>query len=241
MRPTIRVQNLIIRGGETTGLKQLEEYILSPDHGVAAKGSKHHAVHPSRLSAWISMGCLSMRWVYRELIERGQNANSSLVLELLWRDYFRFMFKKHGKQFLGSQELGTDQVEMALNQDELFEKWKTGTTGTAQIDASMRQLNATGYMSNHNRQIVAGFLADQLKVDWTRGAAYFEEKLIDYSPASNWGNWAFVAGGGAHPRDSRYFLAGKPAEELDTRSEFISTWLDDIYEDDNAFAPVLPA
>jgi len=33
-----------------------------------------------------------------------------------------------------------------------------------------------------------------LNVDWTKGAAYFEEKLIDYSPASNWGNWAFIAG-----------------------------------------------
>jgi deoxyribodipyrimidine photo-lyase len=228
-------------GGETTGLRHLEEYILNPDQNIIYKGSKHNAVHPSRLSAWISMGCISMRWVYRELMQSGHSANSPLILELLWRDYFRFMFKKHGKQFFGSEGLTKGAGDCARDQDELFEKWKTGTTGIPHIDASMRQLNATGYISNHNRQIVAGFLAVYLKVDWVKGAAYFEEKLIDYSPASNWGNWAFVAGGGGDARDSRYFLAPKPAAELDTQSAFISTWLPGIYEDDDTFAPVIPA
>jgi len=60
--------------------------------------------------------------------------------------------------------------------------------------------------------------------EWTKGAAYFEEKLIDYSPASNWGNWAFIAGISSDPKDNRYFNTAK-ALELETNSDYITTWL----------------
>jgi deoxyribodipyrimidine photo-lyase len=91
----------------------------------------------------------------------------------------------------------------------------------------MHELNATGYISNHKRQVVATYLVNFLKADWTRGAAYFEEKLIDYSPASNWGNWAFIAGVANDTRDNRYFAGVKQAEHLETDSDFINTWLPD--------------
>jgi deoxyribodipyrimidine photo-lyase len=214
-------------GGETTGLQQLEQYIFNNAQNVSTKGAKY----PSRLSAWISLGCLSMRWVYREVTNGSHNSNSPLVLELLWRDYFRFMFKKHGKQFYSPEKFNDGAIEPALNQDALFEKWKTGNTGVPYVDSSMHQLNSTGYLPNPNRQIVAGYLANELKVDWIKGAAYFEEKLIDYSPASNLGNWAFVAGAVNDPKDSRYFLSPKQMAELDTKSQFISTWLPEIFEE----------
>jgi deoxyribodipyrimidine photo-lyase len=226
------------KGGETAGLTQLQQYILNMDHAVS-KGAKYSVDHSSRLSAWISLGCLSMRRVYREVTQHTQgshNSNSPLILELLWRDYFRFMFKKHGKQFFVSEKVN-EGSESAINQDELFEKWKTGNTGMPYIDASMHQLNATGYIGNHNRQIVAGYLTNQLKVDWTRGAAYFEEKLIDYSPASNLGNWAFLAASDIDPRDNRYFLGAKQAAELETSSSFINTWLE-IYDDNGSLASI---
>jgi len=149
------------------------------------------------------------------------NNTGMLELELLWRDYFRFMFKKHGKQYFTTDE---QAAETSAEKEALFDKWKSGNTGIPFIDASMHKLNATGYISNFSRQMVAGYLVRDLEVDWKKGAAYFEEKLIDYSPASNWGNWAFVAGLGHDPRDNKYFNITKTAAELETQSEFISTW-----------------
>lgn len=215
-------------GGESTGLLQLEQYVSSQPLNGVAKGAKH-SDHPSRLSAWISLGCLSMRWVYREVTHGSHNSNSPLVLELLWRDYFRFMFKKHGKQFYSAERFKDIADDMAANQEELFEKWKTGNTGVPFVDASMRQLNAAGYIPNVNRQAVAVYLAHELKVDWRMGAAYFEEKLIDYSPASNLGNWAFVAGVEHDPKDTRYFLSPKQISELDSQTQYISTWLPEVF------------
>lgn len=216
------------QGGESTGLLHLKEYVSSqPSNGVV-KGVKY-SDHPSRLSAWISLGCLSMRWVYREVTHGSHNPGSPLVLELLWRDYFRFMFKKHGKQFYSAERFKDAGGDLASNQEELFEKWKTGNTGVSFVDASMHQLNTTGYIPNANRQAVAVFLAHELKVDWRIGAAYFEEKLIDYSPASNLGNWAFVSGVEHDPKDSRYFLSPKQLSELDSQAQYISTWLPEVF------------
>jgi deoxyribodipyrimidine photo-lyase len=214
------------RGGETAALEQLKAYISTIDLTPAQKGK--HNENPSRLSAWISLGCLSQRMVYHEAMKHvngGHPSNSPLILELLWRDYFRFMFKKHGRQFFNAEGFKTEAPELAANHDELFEQWKKGQTGVPYIDAVMHELNATGYISNQNRQIVAAFLIDQLKADWTKGAAWFEEKLIDHSPASNWGNWAFIAGVANDTRDNRYFTGVKQAENLETESDFINTWL----------------
>ena len=216
-------------GGESTALAQLKDVLLSIDQAGAGKNLRIGTASAvsSKLSPWVALGCISLRQVYWEVIKHQQAAHTTftnfLILDLLWRDYFRFMFKKHGQKFIAAKNNSLD-VLMAENQDELFEGWKNGETGVPLVDAIMHELNASGYINNYSRQVVAGFLVNELKVDWTRGAAYFEEKLIDYSPASNWGNWAFIAGVN-DARESRYAIAAKPANELETRSDFINTWL----------------
>ena len=80
-----------------------------------------------------------------------------------------------------------------------FAAWCAGNTGNAFVDAFMRQLAATGWMSNRGRQIVASYLINQLGVDWRYGAAWFEQQLIDYDCAANWGNWQYLAGVGTDP------------------------------------------
>jgi deoxyribodipyrimidine photo-lyase len=213
-------------GGETEALKQLDCFLTNQLACVKNGKNNSAAIIASHLSPWITVGCISLRQVYWEVLkhEGNQHNNSSLIVELLWRDYFRFMFKKHGQKFITAKN-SDDVSDFAINQDELFAQWKDGETGTPLIDAIMHELNATGYINNYSRQITAGYLVNTLKVDWTKGAAYFEETLIDYSPASNWGNWAFIAGIGNDPKDSRYFNTARQTGELETKNSFIDTWL----------------
>jgi deoxyribodipyrimidine photo-lyase len=214
-------------GGETTALLQLQKHFSNNGQQCNIKGAKlSPASTSSTLSPWISLGCISLRQIYWEVMkhEDSINNNNPLILELLWRDYFRFMFKKHGQKFIAAN----DAADLAANQDELFEKWKNGKTGVPLIDAIIHELNATGYINNYSRQIVAGYLVNTLKVDWTKGAKYFEQKLIDYSPASNWGNWAFIAGINNDPKDAKFFNIAKLPVEADMKSDFIDTWLPDL-------------
>ena len=53
----------------------------------------------------------------------------------------------------------------------------------------MRELQATGFMSNTGRQVVASFLACNLGLDWRFGAMWFEANLLDHDVAVNYGNW----------------------------------------------------
>ncbi|GAC1304226.1 MAG: DASH family cryptochrome [Mucilaginibacter sp.] len=213
-------------GGEDAALEQLSScFTNTGQHGTSKNGrSAAGAEYRSMLSPWLAMGCVSMRKVYWEVIAHQPPCGNLLILDLLWRDYFRFMFKKHGQKFIAAKETSAMSPKLAANQEELFESWKSGDIGVPLVDAIMHELNATGYINNNKRQVVAGYLIHELKVDWTKGAAYFEEKLIDYSPASNWGNWAFIAGIN-DARESRYQIAGKQSVEMESKSEFIDTWL----------------
>jgi deoxyribodipyrimidine photo-lyase len=214
------------QGGETAALIQLKKYFLKIAPAIKSKGRNGNINNSSKLSPWIAIGCISLRQVYWEIFKQNQEGNAPgvmLKLELLWRDYFRFMFKKHGQKFIKTPKAEEEEGIVSTTNEEGFLKWAAGKTGVPYIDACMHELNATGYICNQCRQIVASYLVHDLKADWTKGAAYFEEKLIDYSPASNWGNWAFVAGVN-DAKESKYAIASMPQKDLEAKSDFVNTW-----------------
>ena len=88
----------------------------------------------------------------------------------------------------------------------------------------MNELRQTGYLSNRGRQIVASCFVNELAMDWRYGAAYFEQALIDYDVASNWGNWQYLAGVGADTRDKRHFNLEKQTQQFDPKGRYIKKW-----------------
>jgi len=228
---------MVFKGGESEGLGQIKDYIWDRECIRTYKTTRNGLLgrdYSSKFSPWLSLGCISPRKVYAEIrkFEKERVANDStqwLLYELLWRDYFRFVFKKYGsKLFLekGLKEISPESNKIA---ETLFlDKWKNGETGIPFIDANMRELNATGFMSNRGRQNVSSFLVHDLKIRWTLGAAYFEEKLIDYNPSSNWGNWAYIAGIGNDPRENRYFNILKQAFDYDPKGDYVRKWIPEL-------------
>ena len=190
-------------GGEQAGLQHLRD-LLAPGAAIylkPAKTSAGKAGFSSRLSPWLAVGCLSPRMVYWMVKdaeeEHGGHANfNQIILGLLWRDYFRFMLKKHGFSFFEELAEPPAQVLTEAEENSLLKQWKSGATGHVLVDEYMQQLNETGFVTNTGRVLLATYLIYVLKVNWMKGAAYFEEKSIDYAPANNWCNWAIVAGAG---------------------------------------------
>jgi deoxyribodipyrimidine photo-lyase len=114
---------------------------------------------------------------------------------------------------------------------ERFQKWCNGNTPYPIVNACMKQLNSTGYMSNRGRQLVASCFVHELGLDWRYGAAYLEQQLIDYDTASNWGNWQYLAGVGADPRGHRRFDLAKQTNIYDPKRVFIERWDGDNHDD----------
>jgi deoxyribodipyrimidine photo-lyase len=186
--------------------------------------------YSSKFSAWLALGCISPRYIYKEIknYESQFGANEStywLVFELIWRDFFRFMFKKYQTKFFLYSGIKTDKVNSKSLNEKLLSQWINGATNADFINANMLELKQTGFMSNRGRQNVASFFCNELNMDWRFGAAYFEEHLIDYDVCSNWGNWAYLAGVGNDPRGHRYFNIEKQANDYDKNYMFRNLWL----------------
>lgn len=157
------------------------------------------------ISPWLAIGCISVHTVYFSI------ANSELPLKvkdriiqgLWWKDYYRFMFKKHGNVFFQEQGYTGNPPISIEEQHSFFQLWKTAATSDPKINSIMVRLNETGFIDFESRQKVASYLIDHLQVSWLLGAAYFEEKLVDYGPSSNYGNWAHIAGVGSSMSHNR--------------------------------------
>ncbi|MFD1589107.1 DASH family cryptochrome [Halorientalis brevis] len=221
-------------GGETAGLDRLAEYVWDRDCLREYKETRNGllgADYSSKLSPWLAHGCLSPRQIYAEIdrYERERVENDStywLGFELAWRDFFQFQFAKHGAAFFRPGGIRDRDVEWHTDED-AFSRWANGQTGVPFVDANMRELNATGYMSNRGRQNVASFLANDRRLDWRTGASYFESRLIDYDVCSNWGNWAYVAGTGNDSRDKRFDVLWQ-AHRYDPAGEYVTQWLPEL-------------
>ena len=221
------------KGGETEAIHRLNHYFYETKSLSNYKETRNGMIgadYSSKFSAWLAMGCISPRFIYTEVkkYEKQFGANNStywLVFELLWRDFFRFMFKKHQTKFFLYSGIKTEKVNSKLLNEKFIFQWINGTTNSDFINANMLELKQTGFMSNRGRQNVASFFCNELNMDWRLGAAYFEESLIDYDVCSNWGNWAYLAGVGNDPRGHRYFNIEKQANDYDKNKSFRELWL----------------
>ena len=220
------------KGGTTAAWKEVDYYLWESEAVLEYKLTRNGMVgrkYSSKLSAFLSLGCLSARQIYDELkrFEEEVESNEStywLFFELLWREYFQWIALKHGKDLFTAHGL---QPEKPLKQGfnaRAFEKWTSGNTGDRFVDANMKELVATGFMSNRGRQNVASYLVHDMGIDWRAGAAFFEKHLIDYDPSSNYGNWLYNAGRGNDPRPFRKFNTKMQAERYDSKGEFVETW-----------------
>ncbi len=225
-----------LQGGETEALKRLNYYIWESKKIASYKETRNESEgmdYSSKFSAYLSQGCLSPKLIMAELMkfEKEQIQNEStywLFFELLWRDFFRLMAKKYEEKiFLNGGIKGSPRVDLS-NNHKLFRIWSSGQTGYPFIDANMRQLNATGFMSNRGRQNVASFLINNLGVNWQMGAECFESLLIDYDPCSNWGNWNYLAGVGTDSRENRVFNIVKQSKKYDPEARLIRKWCPEL-------------
>eukprot|EP00927_Polykrikos_kofoidii_P015109 TRINITY_DN16700_c0_g1_i1.p1 TRINITY_DN16700_c0_g1~~TRINITY_DN16700_c0_g1_i1.p1 ORF type:complete len:587 (-),score=102.55 TRINITY_DN16700_c0_g1_i1:295-2055(-) len=217
-------------GGEEAAMLRLNKWMFEDDNlkdYFDVRNGMLGESYSSKLSPWLSLGCISARRIWMEAqryeAERVKNKSTYwLVFELTWRDFFVYMGRSQGNKIFMRGGITGDKSPWHGSRESL-ERWKEGRTGDQLVDANMRELMATGWMSNRGRQNVASFLIFDLGVDWRYGAAHFEEYLLDYDPYSNWGNW--VAAAGLTGQRVNRFNTKKQLSDYDPRREYVRHWL----------------
>jgi len=217
-------------GGETAAHIHINQYFERrlPDTYKLTRNQLIGMDYSSKFSPWLSTGCVSAKSIAARLnhYEYQHGANDGtywLWFELLWRDYFRFLHFKYGLKLYRKTGL-SEQPANSLD-PVLFDRWRRGNTDEELIDAGMIELNASGYLSNRLRQVVASYWIHNLKGDWRAGAAWFESRLIDYDVYSNQGNWLYIAGRGTDPRGGRAFNILKQTNDHDADGSYRRRWL----------------
>lgn len=218
------------RGGERSAHTHIQQYFERrlPDTYKQTRNELIGIDYSSKFSLWLAQGCCSAGSIAKQLADyefcHGANDGTYwLWFELLWRDYFRFLHFKYDKRLYHSK--GLSKLPGNQFDSEKFIKWSSGTTGESLIDAGMRELKKTGYLSNRMRQIVASYWIYDMRGDWQAGCAWFEYQLIDYDVYSNQGNWLYIAGKGTDPRGGRPFNVAKQTQDHDRDGIYRQMWL----------------
>jgi deoxyribodipyrimidine photo-lyase len=217
-----------IRSLESMGMRQVSDTVFpSPQVDLGIIRNYHITRDiPSirgttRLSLHLRFGTISIRTLAIE----GWQENEKWLNELIWRDFYQMIIYHFPLTVHQAFKPAYDRIPWRNNEDE-FKSWCIGMTGYPIVDAGMRELNATGFMHNRVRMIVASFLTKHLLIDWRWGERYFAEKLLDFELASNVGGWQWAASSGCDA--APYFRVFNPelqTEKFDPQHTYIQQWV----------------
>ncbi|WP_454803933.1 cryptochrome/photolyase family protein [Mucilaginibacter phyllosphaerae] len=194
--------------------KVIADYAKNRDF-PAITGTSHVGVH-------LRFGTVSIRRCARDAYESNEK---TWLNELIWREFYMMILYHFPQTMDHAFRPEYDRIKW-VNDEGQFEAWCKGETGYPMVDAGMRELNATGYMHNRVRMVVASFLSKDLLIDWRWGERYFARKLLDYEMASNVGGWQWAAGSGTDA--APYFRIFNPDSQLkkfDPKLEYIKKWV----------------
>ena len=218
-------ESIYVRGGRSNCLKILENLEKYANYELDSDYPAKRAT--TGLAAHNKFGTCSIREVYFAIKDK-LGVDHPLIRQLYWRDFFTYVAYHFPHVFGKSFYQKYDKIKWS-NDLEKFKAWCEGRTGFPIVDAGMRELNTTGYMNNRLRMIVASFLVKDLHIDWRWGEKYFAQKLVDYDPSVNNGNWQWVASTGCDAQP--YFRIFNPwlqQKKHDPECEYIKKWIPEL-------------
>jgi deoxyribodipyrimidine photo-lyase len=229
-RPTpLKESPFEIKAGEAYALRTWERFKKRALFGYDEMRNRADVSGTSHLSHALAFGEIHPRTLLAELADSpGHNVFRK---EIAWREFYADVLWRnpHTTTEYYEPRFADMRYDTGAEAEARFEAWKAGKTGYPMVDAGMRQLKTTGWMHNRVRMIVASFLVKDLHLEWQRGAAWFEECLTDFDPASNAHGWQWTAGCGTDA--SPYYRVFNPilqGYKFDPRGDYVRKYVPEL-------------
>lgn len=188
----------------------------------------------SRMSVHLKWGTIHPRTLLADLAGRSGDGPRAYARELAFREFYADVLHQRPDSAFGYWNRDFARMAYDAPAGDL-EAWQQGRTGIPVVDAGMRQLLAQGWMHNRVRMIVASFLVKDLHLEWTHGARWFRERLVDADLASNQHGWQWVAGCGTDA--APYFRVFNPVAQgrkFDPDGAYVRRWIPELAGIDGA-------
>jgi deoxyribodipyrimidine photo-lyase len=234
-----------LRGGEKSGIDHLQSFVKGPAEFCNREGGGNADVgvdSSAKMSAYLAFGCLSPRTIHAVCKARQDGKAAWLPENMEMRDFWIFYALAHGKHLFERDGRGPANLppeHWMPHNPAIWKRWLQGTTGLPLLDATMKELQLTGYTSNRCRQIPVSVLANDLQLDWRSGAELYQWLLVDHDVGPNWGNWRYFSGTGCDPK-RRHYKAISQGLRYDSQASFIKTWLPQLEKLSSREAHLIP-
>lgn len=221
--------------GSAAAHRLLDRFLAEGFDGYGERRNHPGIDGTSRLSPYLHFGEIGPREIWhatRRAVEpRGATTvwrDSHFLAEVGWREFahhllFHFPHTAERPLRPNYERFPWKDATAAT------EAWTRGATGYPIVDAGLRELWRTGFMHNRVRMIAGSFLVKDLLVNWTNGARWFWDTLVDADLASNTLGWQWVAGCGADAAPFfRVFNPTNQGVKFDPDGAYVRRWVPEL-------------
>lgn len=224
--------------GEAGAQQRLKLFLQEAVAAYADERNQPAVDGTSRLSPWLHLGEIGPRQIWAAVMALGResgvypphNGARVFLSEVGWREFAHHLLFHF--PHTPAAPLREDFTRFPWADDPGGRKlraWQRGRTGYPIVDAGMRQLWRSGWMHNRVRMIAASFLVKHLRLNWTDGAAWFWDTLVDADLANNTLGWQWTAGCGADAAPYfRIFAPVTQGERFDAGGEYVRRWVPEL-------------
>ncbi|MBU6221603.1 MAG: deoxyribodipyrimidine photo-lyase [Planctomycetes bacterium] len=239
------------RGGEQAAVDVLDDFLARRGRhysgGISSPLSAPSSC--SRLSPYLAFGAISMRRVWqasearrlevaaaaslatqpreRADLKAWQRSLKAMQSRLHWHCHFMQKLEDEPAIEACNMLRAADGLREAEISAERLAAWQAGRTGYPLVDACMRSLLATGWLTFRMRSLLVSFASYSLWLHWRPTGLHLARHFLDFEPGIHWSQMQMQSGT-TGINTLRIYNPTKQALDQDPRGIFIRRWLPEL-------------
>jgi deoxyribodipyrimidine photo-lyase len=230
-------------GGSAAGLAMLESFLgqRGKNYQTAMSSPVTAATECSRISPYLSYGVLSLRRVHHAVTaeqlklkgQRGEEASAwrksyaSFAKRLRWHCHFMQKLEDEPAIEFHNIHRGFDGLRENNFNEDFFAAWRRGETGYPLVDACMRCVAQTGWLTFRMRAMVVSFASYHLWLHWRRPARWLAKHFLDYEPGIHYSQFQMQSGV-TGINTLRIYAPTKQLKDHDPTGIFVKKWVPEL-------------